>query len=90
MGAGLSLIGYNGKAPVQSDRTLLLMRLLYVLPVVFNIFVIWVIARFPLTAQVMANVRRTIDARSAQPAAAGSGFIPYSADPNGGTPGTEQ
>ena len=39
VGPGLTLVGYEGQAPIQSDRTLLLMRLMYVFPVVFNIFV---------------------------------------------------
>jgi GPH family glycoside/pentoside/hexuronide:cation symporter len=61
VGPGLSLAGYNGLAPEQSQQTLLMMRLLYVCPVVFNLLVLLIISRFPLTSKAMAEVRRSID-----------------------------
>jgi Na+/melibiose symporter-like transporter len=68
VGPGLSLVGYDGHATVQSDRTLLLMRLMYVFPQAFNMLVIAVLSRFPLTANVMEEVHRAIRARGGKDA----------------------
>jgi len=65
VGPGLVLVGYNAQAPSQSDRTVLMMRLMYALPLALNILVMLVVSRFPLTSRVMGDVRRTIDARNA-------------------------
>jgi GPH family glycoside/pentoside/hexuronide:cation symporter len=64
VGPGLALAGYDGLAAVQSDRTLLIMRLMYVCPgILINIVLMLIISRFPLTSKVMAEVRRSINAR---------------------------
>jgi GPH family glycoside/pentoside/hexuronide:cation symporter len=63
VGPGLTLVGYNGQASTQSDRTLLMMRLMYVLPALIYLCVIAIMSRFPLTSRAMAEVRRTIDER---------------------------
>jgi GPH family glycoside/pentoside/hexuronide:cation symporter len=63
VGPGLSLAGYNGLAPEQSQQTLLMMRLLYVCPVVFNLLVLLIISRFPLTSEAMERVRKSIETR---------------------------
>ena len=63
MGSGLALAGYDGLADAQSERTLLIMRLMYVSPAVLYILVILVMRRFPLTSKVMADVHRAINAR---------------------------
>ena len=66
VGPGLTLVGYDGQAAAQSETTLFLMRLMVVLPTLFNIGVILLMMRYPLTSAVMADVRRTIDARSSE------------------------
>jgi Na+/melibiose symporter-like transporter len=47
---------------MQSDKTLLMMRLMYVVPALIYLCVIAIMSRFPLTCRVMFEVRRTIDA----------------------------
>ena len=62
VGPGLTLVGYDGQASMQSDKTLLMMRLMYVVPALIYLCVIAIMSRFPLTSRVMFEVRRTIDA----------------------------
>ncbi len=64
VGPGLDFAGYVPQADVQSDQTLLIMRLMYVLPCTTNLLVILVMARFPLTSKVMMEVRRAIDGKA--------------------------
>jgi len=63
-GVGLSLVGYVPNE-VQSERTVLLMRLFLVLPLFTSLIAAYVLWRFPLSRERMAEIRRTLDARNA-------------------------
>ena len=61
-GVGLKIIGYVPNE-VQSERTVLLMRLFLVMPMFASFVGAFVLSRYPFDREIMADIRRQLDER---------------------------